>query len=136
MKAKKQPDLNVVKSLLSDYTYYTKSANFVEGTSDEEALLSVLQKAIKRRQESAAQYESGGRPELAQQEKEELQVLNAYMPDQMNVEEIEKEVEKIIAQVGATSAKDMGKVMKAWKYDAAKADRKVVSDLVRTMLNK
>ncbi|CAO3656677.1 unnamed protein product [Mucor hiemalis] len=136
MKAKKQPDLNVVKGLLSDYTYYIKSANFVEGTPDEEAVISVLQKAIKRRQDSVAQYEAGGRPELAQQETEELQVLQSYMPEQMTVEAIEAELREIIKQVGASSSKDMGKVMKAWKHDAATADRKVVSDLVRTILNK
>ncbi|KAI8972309.1 Yqey-like protein-domain-containing protein [Pilobolus umbonatus] len=135
MKAKKQPDLNVVKGLLSDFTYFTKSANFIEGTSDNDALLSVLQKAIKRRQDSVSQFETGGRPELAEQERMELSVLQSYLPAQMSADEIELEVAKVIQEVGATTAKDMGKVMKAWKLDAATADRKLVSETVKRLLN-
>lgn len=134
MKAKKQPDLNVVKGLLSDFTYYTKSANFVEGTPEEEALMSVLQKAIKRRQDSVSQYEAGGRPELAEQENQELILLQAYLPEQMTAEAIETELKALIEEIGATSAKDMGKVMKAWKYDSATADRKTVSTIVKNLL--
>ncbi|KAI7896129.1 Yqey-like protein-domain-containing protein [Mucor mucedo] len=134
MKEKKQPNLNVVKGLLSDFTYYTKSANFTEGTPEEEALMSVLQKAIKRRQDSVNQYEAGGRPELAQQEKQELDLLQAYLPEQMSPELIKEELIALIGEVGATSAKDMGKVMKAWKYDAATADRKTVSNIVKELL--
>ncbi|GAN09721.1 aspartyl-tRNA amidotransferase subunit B [Mucor ambiguus] len=135
MKEKKQPDLNVVKGLLSDFTYYTKSANFVEGQSEEEACLSVLQKAIKRRQDSVSQYEAGGRPELAEQERVELKVLQSYLPEQMSPELIEQELRGIIQEVGASTSRDMGKVMKAWKHDAATADRKLVSDIVKKLLN-
>lgn len=135
MKAKKQPDLNVVKGLLSDFTYYIKSPNFVEGTSDDEALMSVLQKAIKRRQDSISQYESGGRPELAEKESEELKVLQNYLPEQMTAEAVEAEVQKLINELGVSSKKDMGKVMKAWTLDAAVADRKLVSDIVKKLLN-
>jgi uncharacterized protein YqeY len=135
MREKKQPDLNVVKGLLSDFTYYTKSASFVEGTSDDAAVMSVLQKAIKRRQDSISQYQSGGRPELAEQETVELQVLQKYLPEQMTVEEIENEVKALIEALGATSSRDMGKVMKAWKHDSATADRKMVSDVVKKLLN-
>jgi uncharacterized protein YqeY len=135
MREKKQPDLNVVKGLLSDFTYYTKSASFVEGTSDDAAVMSVLQKAIKRRQDSISQYQSGGRPELAEQETVELQVLQKYLPEQMTAEDIEKEVKTLIEELGATSSRDMGKVMKAWKHDSATADRKMVSDVVKKLLN-
>lgn len=135
MKEKKQPDLNVVKGLLSDLMYYTKSANYVEGTPEEEALMSVLQKAIKRRQDSVAQYEAGGRPELAEQETIELKVLQSYLPDQMTTEQIEEELKKLIGEIGAASGRDMGKVMKAWKYDSATADRKIVSELAKKLLN-
>ncbi|KAG2202953.1 hypothetical protein INT46_010205 [Mucor plumbeus] len=135
MKEKKQPNLNVVKGLLSDFTYYTKSANFPEGSSEEEACMSVLQKAIKRRQDSVSQYQAGGRPELADQEREELKVLQDYLPEQMSPELIEEELKEIIHEVGATTSRDMGKVMKAWKHDAATADRKVVSEIVKKLLN-
>jgi uncharacterized protein YqeY len=135
MKAKKQPELNVVKGLLSDFTYYTKSPNFTEGSSEDEALMSVLQKAIKRRQDSIDQYEAGGRPELAANERLELSVLQDYLPEQMTKEQIEEELKEIIGELGAATTRDMGKVMKAWKHDSAVADRKVVSDIVKKLLN-
>ncbi|KAI8639228.1 Yqey-like protein-domain-containing protein [Parasitella parasitica] len=135
MKEKKQPDLNVVKGLLSDFTYYTKSADFVEGSSEEDACMSVLQKAIKRRQDSVSQYEAGGRPELAEKERVELKMLQSYLPEQMSPELIEKELKDIIKEVGATTSRDMGKVMKAWKHDSTIADRKLVSEIVKKLLN-
>ncbi|CEG83296.1 hypothetical protein RMATCC62417_17243 [Rhizopus microsporus] len=98
-------------------------------------MMSVLQKAIKRRQDSIEQFKSGGRPELAEQELQELKVLESYLPEQMSAEAIEKEVKSLIEQLGATSAKDMGKVMKAWKHDSAVADRKLVSDAVKKLLS-
>ncbi|KAI8371674.1 Yqey-like protein-domain-containing protein [Radiomyces spectabilis] len=134
MRSKKQPDLNVLKGVLSDYTYYIKSPNAVPGQSEDAAVLSVIQKSIKRRQDSVAQYEAGGRPELAEQEKNEMKVLQSYLPEQMSVEEIEKQVKALIEQVGATTLRDMGKVMKAWTVDAAKADKKAVSDAVKKLL--
>lgn len=132
MREKKQPDLNVVKNILSDYTYYIKSPNAKPGQSEDSAVLSVIQKLIKKRQDAIDQYTSGGRPELAAQEQIELQVLQRYLPQQMSAEEIEKEVRAIIAQVNATSVKDMGKVMKAWSR--AYADKKTVSDIVKKVL--
>ncbi|KAI7905899.1 Yqey-like protein-domain-containing protein [Cokeromyces recurvatus] len=134
MKTKKQPDLNVVKGLLSDFTYYIKSENFKEGTSEDQALMSVLQKAIKRRQDSINQYESGGRPELAEQERQELQILQDYLPEQMSPELIETELREIIHRLGATTMRDMGKVMKAWNHDSSVADRKLVSDIIKKLL--
>ncbi|KAI8059929.1 Yqey-like protein-domain-containing protein [Gilbertella persicaria] len=135
MKAKKQPDLNVVKGLLSDLSYHTKSTEFVQGSSEEDAAKVVLQRAIKRRQDSIHQYEAGNRPELASQEKEELVILQSYMPDQMTPEEIEQELKEIIGEVGATTSRDMGKVMKVWKRDPLTADRKTVTDILKKLLN-
>ncbi|ORY93128.1 Yqey-like protein-domain-containing protein [Syncephalastrum racemosum] len=132
MREKKQPDLNVVKNVLSDYTYYIKSANAKADESEDAAVQSVLQKLVKRRQDSISQYEAGGRPELAEQEKQELAVLEKYLPEQMSKEEIETEVRKVIESVGATSVKDMGKVMKAWTH--AGADKKTVSETVKRLL--
>ncbi|KAG0168385.1 hypothetical protein DFQ28_005629 [Apophysomyces sp. BC1034] len=134
MKAKQQPDLNVVKGVLSDFTYYIKSPNAVLGQSEEAALLAVVQKSIKKRQDSVAQYTAGARPELAAQEEAEIQVLTRYLPEQMSAEEVEKQVRVIVEQVGATSVKDMGKVMKAWTVDPARADKKLVSEMVKKVL--
>ncbi|KAI9320213.1 Yqey-like protein-domain-containing protein [Dichotomocladium elegans] len=133
MRTKAQPELNVVKNILSDYTYHIKSPNFKpEQQSEDAAVVSVIQKLVKKRQDAISQYEAGGRPELAAKEKEEMSVLQRYLPAQLSAEEIESEVKRIIAEVGATSLKDMGKVMKAWSHESA--DKKAVSDAVKKLL--
>lgn len=135
MREKKQPDLNVVKNILSDYTYHIKSPNAKPNEREDAAVVSVIQKLVKKRQDAIQQYKAGGRPELAEQEEKELQVLKRYLPEPMAPEEIEKRVKGIIEQVGAVSVKDMGKVMKAWTVDAALADKKTVSDVVKKLLS-
>ncbi|KAI9245995.1 Yqey-like protein-domain-containing protein [Sporodiniella umbellata] len=136
MKAKKQPELNVVKGVLSDFTYYIKSPNFTEGSSEESAILSVIQKSMKRRQDSIQQFTAGGRPELAQQEMEELQVLKGYLPEAMSPEAIEREIEALLQTPGLVLNNDLGAFMKAWKHSPATADRKVVSEIARRLLSK
>lgn len=135
MRSKQQPDLNVVKSVISEYTYYIKSPNAPTNHSEDAMVLSVLQKSIKKRQDSIAQYTAGGRPELAANEQQELVVLQRYLPEQMSAAEIEEKVRELVEQVGATSMKDMGKIMKAWTVDPATADRKLVSDAVKKVLS-
>ncbi|CAO3646024.1 unnamed protein product [Cunninghamella blakesleeana] len=134
MRSKQQPELNVVKGVLSDYTYFIKLPNAPTNQSEDSMLLTVIQKSIKKRQDSIEQYISGGRPELAETETIELKVLQSYLPEQMSQEEIEQKVRDLITEVGATSVKDMGKVMKAWTVDPAVADRKAVSDIVKKVL--
>ncbi|CAO3589696.1 unnamed protein product [Absidia cylindrospora] len=134
MRSKQQPDLNVVKSIISDYTYFIKSPNAPTGHSEDAMVVSVLQKSIKKRQDSIAQYTAGGRPELAANEQEELSIIKRYLPEQMDAAAIEEKVRTLVEQVGATSMKDMGKVMKAWTVDPATADRKLVSDAVKKIL--
>jgi uncharacterized protein YqeY len=73
----------------------------------------VLQGLVKQREDSAEQYAKGGRPELAEKERAEIVVLKAYLPAEVTEEEIAAAVEKAVAESGATSPKDMGKVMKA-----------------------
>ncbi len=75
------------------------------------ALLDLFAKMVKQRQDSIAAYEQGGRPELAAQEREEMQIIQTYMPKQLSDEETKLAIQGIIASVGATSIKDMGKVM-------------------------
>ena len=132
MRAKQQPDLNVVKNILSDYTYHIKSPNAPANQSEDAAVLSVIQKLVKKRQDAISQYTAGNRPELAAQEQDELVVLQRYLPEQMSAEQVEQKVKELIEQVGATSIKDMGKVMKAWTDGSA--DKKVVSDAVKKLL--
>jgi len=103
---------------------------------DDAAILGVLEKMIKQRRESIVQFEKGGRQDLANNEKAEVQVLSAYMPAQMSDADIQKEIDSAISATGAAGAKDMGKVMAALKAKlAGKADMGKVSALVKAKLS-
>ena len=103
---------------------------------DDAAVLGVIEKMIKQRRESIAQFESAARTDLAEAEKAEVQVLSAYLPAQMSEAEIQKEVDSVISATGASGAKDMGKVMAALKSRlAGKADMGKVSALVKAKLS-
>ena len=102
---------------------------------DDAAVLAVIEKMIKQRRESIAQFEKAARTDLVDVEKAEVQVLSAYLPAQMSDSDIQKEVEAVIAGTGASGAKDMGKVMGALKPRlAGKADMGKVSALVKARL--
>ena len=88
---------------------------------DDAAVLAVIEKMIKQRRESIAQFEKAARTDLVDVEKAEVQVLSAYLPAQMSDSDIQKEVEAVIAGTGASGAKDMGKVMGALKGKLAAA---------------
>ena len=103
---------------------------------DDAQVLSVIEKMIKQRRESIAQYEKAARQDLADAEKFELGVLSGYLPQQMSDAEVAQEVQKAISESGASSAKDMGKVMAALKGRlAGKADMGKVSALVKSKLS-
>ena len=103
---------------------------------DDAAVLGVLEKMIKQRRESIVQFEKGGRQDLANNEKAEVQVLSAYMPAQMGDADIQKEIDSVISATGAAGAKDMGKVMAALKAKlAGQADMGKVSGLVKAKLS-
>ena len=107
-----------------------------EGLTEESAT-KALQKEVKKRRETADIYTKQNRADLAEVEIAQADVIEAYLPKQMSAEELKAEVEKMIAQVGATSPADMGKVMGvATKALAGKADGKAVSDLVKQLLAK
>lgn len=102
---------------------------------DDDAVLKVLAKEAKSRKESAAAYSDAGRPELAERENAELAVLEAYLPSQLEDSELETIVDHAIAQVGATSMKQMGQVMKAATAAVAgRADGGRVSAVVKAKL--
>lgn len=107
-----------------------------EGLSDEEAE-KVIAREVKKRQESARMYRENGRPELAEPEEREIEVLKAYLPEQMDEEEIRALVEEKIAETGATSPQDMGRVIGAVKQAAGnKADGATVARIVKETLTK
>jgi uncharacterized protein YqeY len=98
-------------------------------------LLSVLQKMIKQRQESKEMYEKGGRPELAQQEGEEIAIIQSYLPRQMSEAEMAAAIDAAIAEIGAAGIKDMGKVIGALKGKyAGQMDFGKASGLVKAKL--
>lgn len=101
----------------------------------DEQVLTTLNKMIKQRRDSITQFEAGNRPELAQKEAEEIRVIQAYLPAQLSDAELETEVVAAIQESGATSAKDMGKVMGVLKAKLqGKADMTVVSGKVKAKL--
>lgn len=102
---------------------------------DDAEIVKIIQKLVKQRKESAEIYSQQNRPELADNELAEVAVMERYLPKQLSEAEIEEAMKGIIAQVGATSMADMGKVMgTATKALAGQADGKVISALVRKLL--
>ena len=103
---------------------------------DDAAVLGVIEKMIKQRRESIAQFEKASRNDLADLEKAEIQVLSGYLPAQMSDAEVEKAIQSVISETGASGAKDMGKVMAALKGRlAGKADMGRASTLVKAKLS-
>jgi len=106
-----------------------------KGPLGDDELLGLLQKMIKQRQESVELYDKGGRPELAQQERDEIAIIAAYLPKQMSDDEAKAAVATIVQETGAQSMKDMGKVMAALKERyAGKMDFGKASPIVKALL--
>jgi len=102
---------------------------------DDAGVLSVLEKMVKQRRDSVEQFEKGGRDDLAAIEKAEIEVLEAYLPEQLSADEIKALVDEIIAATGAEGMRDMGKVMGQIKARAAgRADMGAVSATVKERL--
>lgn len=122
--------LRMLKSAIG----YAQIERKVEPLPDADAL-AVVQKEAKKRRDAIAEYERGGRAELAAKEAAELKVLEEFLPQPLSPEELETLVRAAIAEVGATSKKEMGAVMKAAQARAAgRADGKVLSGLVGRLL--
>ena len=104
-------------------------------TSSDAEIVALVQKEVKKRRDSMEQFDKGGRPELAEKERKEITVLEAFLPQALSPEELETLVRATIAELGATTKKDMGPVIKAVQAKAAgRADGKTVSGLVGKLL--
>jgi uncharacterized protein YqeY len=127
--------IRLIQAALKDKDIEARGAG--RGQATEEEILALLQKMIKQRQESITMYDQGGRPELAQQEREEAEVISTFLPKQMDDAEVKAAIEAAIAETGAASMKDMGKVVAALrgKY-AGRMDFGKASGLVKDMLPK
>jgi uncharacterized protein len=106
--------LRLVGAAIKDRDIQNRTAGPDSGVSDAQ-IIDVLAKMVKQRQESVAMYQQGGRPELAQQESTEIDIIQSFMPKQLSEAEVKSVVAAIIQEVGAQSVKDMGKVMAALK---------------------
>ena len=109
MKARDAERLSTLRMLQSAFKY--QQIEVGHELSDEEAM-TVIRKAVKQRQDSIEQYTKGNRPELAAKEQSELELLKKYLPAELSDDELEAGLREIVAETGAQSKKDMGKVMK------------------------
>ena len=117
MKAKDQKRLSTIRMInaaLKDKDIAARTETSREGISDDD-VLGLLAKMIKQREESAEAFDKGNRPELAKAEREEAEVIRSFMPKQMSPEESRAAIQAVITETGATSMKDMGKIMAALK---------------------
>ena len=137
LKSKDQATLSTVRLIvaaLKDRDIAARSDNNHDGISDDE-ILSMLQTMIKQRNESAKMYEDGGRPELAEAEKAEIVLIQQFLPEQLSHDDIKKAITEAIAQTGAASIKDMGKVMAHLKEQhAGQMDFSAASQMVKAAL--
>ena len=133
MRAKQAGKLAVLRMLKSALKY--TAIEKPDGVLDDATATQVIRKQVKQRQDSIESFEKGGRPELAAKEKEEMEMLNAYLPKGLSAEELSGLVREMISEVGATSKAQMGAVMKAVQAKAAgRADGKTVSAEVQRQL--
>ena len=135
MLQKDKPALEALRAIKSAILLEKTSKNATDGELSEIAEITLLQKLVKQRKEAAEIYKGQNRADLYEAEMFQSGVIEKYLPKQLSREEIEAELKNIIAQVGATTAKDMGKVMGvATKHFAGRADNKIVSEIVKSLL--
>lgn len=136
MLAKDQKALRSLRAIKSAILL-AKTAEGAGGELKEEEEIKILQKLVKQRRDSLEIYQQQNRADLAQKEQEEIEVIEKFLPQQLSPEELKAQLAKIIAEVGATSPADMGKVMgMATKQLAGKADGKAISAAVKELLAK
>ena len=135
MKAKDTVALNVVRALKSALKYGAIEKLGAEGELEDADAILVIRKEIKKRQDSVTSYESAARQDLADVEKAEIAVLEKYLPAAMSAEDLVKLVESVLAELGATSKKEMGNVMKVLQERAeGRADNRALSSEVAKRL--
>ncbi|MBS1779529.1 MAG: GatB/YqeY domain-containing protein [Bacteroidetes bacterium] len=133
MKSKDEAALRTLRAIKAAILIEKTSGSGTEITEADE--IKMLQKMAKQRRDSLDIFTQQNREDLAAKEREELEIIERFLPKQMSAEELQAELKQIIAQVGATSPADMGKVMGvATKQLAGKADGKLVSETVKQLL--
>jgi hypothetical protein len=133
MRARDEAKMSTLRLVLTAIKKREKEARSL---LEDQEVVSVITSQIKQRRESIEQYRKAGREDLAQSEENELEILQGYLPEQVSEEEISNTLDEIIAEVGAVSMKDMGKVMKAAMAKlAGKADGGAVNAMVKAKLS-
>ena len=133
MKEKNVVRKNVIQMVRAAILQVEKD-NHVE--LDDSQIIDIIAKESKKRKDSLGDYEKSGREDLINEIKEEIAILAEYLPKQLSVEEVETIVKEVISEVGATSMKDMGKVMKAAKEKiGAASDGKTINEAVEKLIN-
>lgn len=136
MRSKNELTTSVLRMLKSSIKYKEVEPG-ATGPLDEPAIQQVIGTLIKQRRDSADQFKTGGRADLAEKEESEISVLQKYLPQQLTPDELAAEVQAAIAAVGAQGPKDMGPVMKAVQPKVAgRAEGRAVSEAVKTALAK
>lgn len=134
MKAKDKMRLEALRNV-KKFFIEAKTAPGANDTLDDATALKILSKLAKQGRDTAALYREQNRPDLAEEEEAQAAVIEEYLPKALSAEELEAEIKSIIAETGATSMKDMGKVMGvASKKLAGRADGKAISTLVKQLL--
>ncbi|HJJ05449.1 MAG TPA: GatB/YqeY domain-containing protein [Clostridiaceae bacterium] len=132
MKEKNINRKNVVQMVRAAILQIEKDQNIE--VSDEK-ILEIIAKEAKRREDALAEYKKAQREDLVKQAEEEIKVLEEYLPKKMSKEELEEKIKEIIQKLGATTMKDMGKVMKQAKEEiGVAADGKTINEVVKSML--
>ena len=133
MKAHDEARLNATRGIKSEILLAKTSGAEHELTDAD--VLKIIQKLVKQRKESAELYTQGNRPELAEKELSEMRVMEAYLPKALSEDEVRNILKEVVAEVGATGPKDMGKVMgAATKRLAGQADGRLNSTIVKELL--
>lgn len=134
MKEKNQLRLAAIRAIKAEILLAKTSGKTPELADSD--VLKIIQKMVKQRQDSIAIYKEQSREDLVEEESKQLEFIKSYLPKQMSAEEVEAAVKEIVAKTGATSIKEMGKVMKeANSALAGKAESKVIADCVKKLLS-
>ncbi len=132
MKEKNEIRKNAVQMVRAAILQVEKDKNI---ELEDNQILEIIAKEVKKRKDSIEDYKKGGRQDIVEQVEKEIEILSEYLPEQLSPEEVELQVKEIINEIGATSIKDMGKVMKLAKEKlGTQADGKTINEVAKKIL--